>query len=43
VDRGREARRNGDGRALRSINVELGELFPGRPEDRVRSFQSGVQ
>lgn len=43
VARGRAALERGDKPALRAVNVELQALFPGTPEERLRSFGSGVQ
>jgi molecular chaperone DnaK len=43
AEHGRKIAKKGDSEALRQINRQLGELFPGSAEDRRRSFSSGVR
>ena len=43
LEQGRAALKSGDERALRLINRQLFDLFPGTAEQRLRSFGSGVR
>ena len=43
AEQGRKIAKKGDPEALRPINRQLGDLFPGSPEERRRSFGSGVR
>ncbi len=43
AEQGRKIAGQGDSEALRQINRQLDELFPGSAEDRRRSFGSGVR
>ena len=43
IEQGRKIAKKGDQAALRQVNRQLGELFPGSAADRRRSFGSGVR
>ena len=43
VARGRDCLKRNDTGALKAVNAELQALFPGTPEERLRSYGSGVQ